>query len=131
MSVNKVILVGRIGQEIETFEFPNGSKTSFSLATSEKFTKKDGEKVEQTEWHNCYAWGKTGEVIEKYHKKGDQIYVEGKIKTRNYEAKDGSKRYVTEIEVLSFDFINSKPTANVQQNASNSMANMPDDESPF
>ncbi|MFU8844404.1 MAG: single-stranded DNA-binding protein [Bacteroidales bacterium] len=95
--VNKVILIGNLGRDPEIMTFENGvKKASFSLATSESYKNKEGQRVDQTEWHNIVLWRGLAEVAEKYLKKGEQIYLEGKIKTRSYE-QDGVKKYVTEI----------------------------------
>ena len=96
MSVNKIILLGRIGKDPETRTLPNGKITSFSIATSEKYTDKNGQKVENTEWHNVECWGKLADIAETYVKKGMEIYVEGKIKTDQWE-KDGVKQYRTKV----------------------------------
>ena len=97
-SLNKVQIIGNLGRDPEIKTIPSGQKVaSFSLACTEKYTK-DGQKVEKTEWVNCKAWGKLAEIIEKYVKKGNQIYVEGKLETQTFE-KDGVKRYKTEIVV--------------------------------
>lgn len=109
MSVNKVILIGRVGKDPDARHL-DGDKTvaSFSLATSEKYTNRAGEKVEQTEWHNVVIWGKLAEIAEKYVVKGMMLYIEGKIKTRSWE-KDGVKHYTTEIFADSFQMLSSKP----------------------
>jgi single-strand DNA-binding protein len=96
--VNKVILVGNLGKDPEVRSLEGGAKVaSFSLATNEIFKGKDGNKVEQTEWHNIVVWRGLAELAEKYLKKGSQIYLEGKIKTRSWDDKEGNKRYITEI----------------------------------
>jgi len=96
--VNKVILVGRLGKDPEVKHLESGAVVAnFSMATSEKWTdKSSGEVKETTEWHNVVIWKGLAEVVEKYVKKGDQIYIEGKLTTRSWE-KDGVKRYTTEI----------------------------------
>jgi len=95
--INKVILIGNLGRDPETMTFDNGvKKTTFSMATSESYKNKEGNRVEQTEWHNIVLWRGLAEVAEKYLQKGSQIYLEGKIKTRSYE-QEGIKKYVTEI----------------------------------
>ena len=98
MSVNKVILVGNLGRDAE-LKFTAGGQpvSSFSLATTEKYTSKDGEKKETTEWHRIVLWGKTAEVLQEYLVKGKQIYVEGKLSTREWQDKDGNKRKSTEV----------------------------------
>ena len=96
--VNKVILLGNLGKDPEVRVFDGGSKKAmFSLATSDSFVDKAGEKKENVEWHNIIFWGKMADVVEKYLKKGSQVYVEGKISSRSYDDKDGNKRYITEI----------------------------------
>lgn len=95
--VNKVILVGNLGKDPEIQNFENSKKASFSLATTETFRGKDGNDVQHTEWHNIVTWGGLSDVVEQYLKKGNQLYVEGRIRTRSYEGKDGVKRNITEI----------------------------------
>lgn len=98
--VNKVILIGTCGQDPDSRFLPNGNAvTSLSLATSEKWTdKQTGQPVEKTEWHRVVLWGKVAEVAATYLRKGSQVYIEGKLQTREWE-KDGVKRYTTEIVV--------------------------------
>lgn len=96
--VNKVILVGNLGKDPEVRYLEGGTAVAnFSLATSESYKDKSGKKIEQTEWHNIVLWRGLAEVAEKYLKKGMQIFVEGKIRTRSWEDKEGNKRYTTEI----------------------------------
>ena len=96
--VNKVILVGNLGKDPEVKYLDNGvAVANFSLATTEKYKNKEGEKVSQTEWHNIVLWRGLAEVAEKYLKKGASVYIEGKIKTRKWEDKEGNTRYNTEI----------------------------------
>jgi single-strand DNA-binding protein len=98
MSVNKVILVGNVGKDPEIRHLDSGvAVANFPLATSETYTAKNGEKVTTTEWHNIVLWRGLAEVAEKYVTKGRQLYIEGRIRTRNYDDKDGNKRYITEI----------------------------------
>ena len=96
---NKVTLIGRTGKDVETVNFENGILAKVSLATSDHYTNAKGEKVEETQWHNLVAFGKTAEIMQKYVEKGNEIAVEGKIVYRNYDDKDGQKRYITEIRV--------------------------------
>lgn len=97
---NKVTLIGRVGKEVEVHTFDNGNiKASVSLATSDYYTNQNGEKVEQTEWHNIVAFGKTAEIMQKYVEKGKEIAVEGKITYKSYDGQDGQKKYITEIKV--------------------------------
>lgn len=97
-SVNKVILIGHLGKDPEVRYTPQGQAVaSFSLATSEKWNDRGGQKQEKTEWHNIVAWGKTGEICGQYLRKGSPAYVEGKITTRLWDDRDGNKHYKTEI----------------------------------
>jgi len=97
---NSVHLIGNLGMDPEVKEVSNGSKLAkFSLATSENYKNKNGEKVEETQWHNLVIWGKLADVADKYLKKGNQIAVEGKLNNRQYDDKDGNRRYFTEIVV--------------------------------
>ena len=96
--INKAILVGKLGKDPEVRYLDNGvAVANFSLATTENYKNKDGERVSQTEWHNIVLWRGLAEVAEKYLKKGASVYIEGKIKTRKWEDKDGNPRYNTEI----------------------------------
>lgn len=98
MSVNKVILVGNVGRDPEIRHLDKGvAVANFSLATTENYTAKTGEKVSTTEWHNIVAWRQLAELSEKYIKKGSQLFIEGRIRTRAWDDKDGNKRYTTEI----------------------------------
>lgn len=97
-SVNKVILVGRLGQDPEVRYAPSGTAVAnFTIATNEVRRDRDGNNQEITDWHKIVAFGKTAEFLEQYIKKGDMVYVEGKLQTRSWEDKDGVKRYVTEV----------------------------------
>ena len=96
--VNKVILVGNLGQDpIVRYTKAGQAVASFSLATSEKWTGKDGNKEEKTEWHRVIAWGKLGEICGEYLNKGKQVYIEGRLQTREWEDKEGVKHHTTEI----------------------------------
>lgn len=95
---NRVQLIGHLGNNPEIMSFDSGKKkATFSMATNEVWYNTQGEKVEDTQWHNVVLWGKTAEIAEKYLKKGAEICIEGKITTRSYDGKDGEKRYITEI----------------------------------
>lgn len=97
---NKVQLIGNVGQGPTITNLESGKKVvRLSLATNENYKNSNGEKQTDTNWHNIVAWGKTAEIIEKYVTKGKEIAVEGKLKTRSYEDKDGVKRYVTEVVI--------------------------------
>jgi len=109
MSVNKVILVGRLGKDPETRYMTNGEAvTNATLATSENWKDKSGEKQEKTEWHNLVFYRRLAEIAGEYLKKGSQIYVEGKIQTRKWQTKEGQDRYTTEIIVNEMQMLGSK-----------------------
>ncbi|MFM2019038.1 MAG: hypothetical protein RL007_2694, partial [Bacteroidota bacterium] len=96
--VNKVILIGNLGKDPEVRYLEGGiAVANFPVATTETFRDKMGNKQEQTEWHQIVLWRKLAEVAEKYLRKGQQVYIEGKIRSRNWEDKEGNKRYTTEI----------------------------------
>src|SRR5512140_1454978 len=109
MSVNKVILVGRLGKDPETRYMTNGEAvTNVSLATSENFKDKSGEKQERTEWHNLVFYRRLAEIAGEYLKKGSMIYVEGKLQTRKWQTKEGQDRYTTEIVVNEMTMLGGK-----------------------
>ncbi|MBF0913768.1 single-stranded DNA-binding protein, partial [Candidatus Gracilibacteria bacterium] len=98
MDLNKVQLIGRVTQDIELKQTPNGQNvTSFSLATNRNYTDASGVRQDQTEFHSIVLWGKLAEIAGQYLTKGRQVYIEGRLQTRNWEAQDGTKRYKTEI----------------------------------
>jgi single-strand DNA-binding protein len=104
--VNKVILVGNLGKDPEVRFTPNGrALAKFPVATSERWTDQDGNKQERTEWHNVVVWGKQAETCGQYLAKGRQVFVEGSIRTRQYDDKDGNKRYITEIVARDVRFL--------------------------
>ena len=125
MSVNKVILIGRLGKDPETRYMTSGEAvTNATLATSENWKDKSGEKQEKTEWHNLVFYRRLAEIAGEYLKKGSQIYVEGKLQTRKWQDKEGKDRYTTEIVVNemtmlggkssgsgSFEVVENKPAA--------------------
>lgn len=97
--INKVILLGNLGRDPEIRSLENGAMVAkFPLATSETYKNRNGERVETTEWHNVVMWRGLAEIAEKYLRKGSRVYIEGKIRTRSYDDKDGNKKYITEIE---------------------------------
>jgi len=109
MSVNKAILVGRLGKDPETRFMTNGEAvTNVSLATSENYKDKSGEKQERTEWHNLVFYRRLAEIAGEYLKKGSQVYVEGRIQTRKWQDKEGKDRYTTEIIVNEMKMLGSK-----------------------
>lgn len=96
--VNKVILVGNLGKDPETRHIEGGiSVAKFPLATSEVYKNKDGQRITQTEWHNVVLWRQLAETAEKFLKKGSLVYIEGRLRSRSWEDKDGNKRYITEV----------------------------------
>jgi len=109
MSVNKAILIGRLGKDPETRYMTNGEAvTNVSLATSENYKDKNGEKQERTEWHNLVFYRRLAEIAGEYLKKGSMIYVEGRIQTRKWQDKEGRDRYTTEIVVNEMTMLGSK-----------------------
>ena len=100
MSLNKAMLIGNVGRdpEVRYLEGNNGAKVAtFTLATTERYRDRNGETRENTEWHNIVAWRNTADVVEKYVRKGTQVYIEGRIRTRSWDDQTGNKRYTTEI----------------------------------
>lgn len=108
MSVNKVILLGWLGNDPQLKETKTGSVVNFSLATSRKWTDKSGVKQEKTEWHRIVVWNKLAELCSQYLSKGRQCYLEGRNETREWEDKNGVKKYTTEVIVSVVDLIGSK-----------------------
>ena len=100
---NFVQLIGNLGQDVELREFDSGTKkATFSLATHDYYTDKNGEKVEKTEWHNIVAWGKPAEWMNESLKKGDHVLIQGQITYRKYEDQSGNTKYITEINTNEF-----------------------------
>lgn len=143
-TVNKVILIGHLGDEVKMHYFEGGNSIGrFPIATNETYTNKQtGEKVTTTEWHNIVVRNKLAEICEKYLSKGDKVYVEGRIKSRQWEGEDGVKRYSTEIHVVDMTFLTTKNDLNAapHQEASKISApnkpeqvdsNVEDDDLPF
>lgn len=125
MSVNKVILVGNVGTDPKVRYFDKGSAiATFRMATTERgYTLQNGTEVpERTEWHNVVFWGKNAEIVEKYVHKGDKMYVEGKLRTRNFDDANGIQRSVTEIAVDTFEMM---PRS--QQSTMGTSAPLPED----
>lgn len=109
-TVNKVILIGHLGDEVKVHYFEGGGAIGrFPIATNETYTNKQtGEKVTNTDWHNVVVRNKAAEICEKYLKKGDKVYVEGRLKNRQWQGEDGNMRYTTEVHVQDFTFLNTK-----------------------
>ena len=109
MSVNKAILVGNLGKDPEVrFTGTGKAVCKFPLATSTTWNDNDGQRQERTEWHNIIVWGKQGESCGKFLSKGRQVFVEGEIRSRSYDDKDGNKRYITEIIAQNVRFLGGK-----------------------
>lgn len=106
--VNKVIVVGRLGSDPESRTVSNGNTvTRLSVATSENWVDKDGQKQERTEWHRVVTWGKLAEICQRHLGKGRQVYVEGRLQTRSWEDQQGQKKYTTEIVASTVQFLDS------------------------
>ena len=116
-TLNKVMLIGHLGDEVKMHYFDGGGCIGrFPIATNESYTNKTtGEKVTNTDWHNIVVRNKAAEICEKYLSKGDKVYVEGRIKTRQWEGQDGNKRYSTEIHVNDMTFLTTKKELNTNE----------------
>ncbi len=127
MSINKAILIGNVGKDPEIRYFDNDSAVAnFTLATTERgYTTSNGQQIpERTEWHNIVAWRGLAKVVENYVKKGTQIYVEGKLRTRSWDDKDGNKRYTTEVYVDVLQLLGRKSdNTSVSQSGNSNMSN--------
>ncbi|MFD2586538.1 single-stranded DNA-binding protein [Croceitalea marina] len=134
-TLNKVMLIGHLGDEVKMHYFEGGGCIGrFPIATNETYTNKQtGEKVTNTDWHNVVVRNKAAEICEKYLSKGDKVYVEGRLKNRQWQGEDGNTRYTTEVHVQDFTFLTTKneggasaqqpsPNANVQPSTSNTPA---------
>lgn len=140
-TVNKVILIGHLGDEVKMHYFEGGNSIGrFPIATNETYTNRQtGEKVTNTDWHNIVVRNKLAEICEKYLTKGDKVYVEGKLRTRQYEV-DGQKRYTTEVYVDEMTMLSNKRESNNMQQpkpqqpnnqTGNTSSNTEDDDLPF
>ncbi|HMV26129.1 single-stranded DNA-binding protein [bacterium] len=108
-TLNKVIIIGRLGGDPELRYTPSGAPVAtFNVATNESYKDKEGKLIESTDWHRIVAWNKLAEICGQYLKKGSLVYVEGKIKTRSYDDKDGQKKYVTEIRADNMQMLGAK-----------------------
>ncbi|MFQ5753740.1 MAG: single-stranded DNA-binding protein [bacterium] len=141
-SVNKVILLGNLGQDPELRYTPSGAAvTTLSVATNEVWKDNDGNKQERTEWHRVVLWRKQAELAGEYLKKGSKIYIEGRLQTRSWEDKDGNKRYTTEIIGDTLTMLDSKaesgqatevqPPSDVQEPPPSESAATEEDDLPF
>ena len=139
-AVNKAILIGNLGSDPELRYTSNGTAVaSFNIATTERFKDKNGEQQERTEWHSIVCWGRMGELANEYLRKGRSVYIEGRIQTRNYEDKDGIKRYKTEIVAQQMQFLGGRGQEGSQSGRSDTSSTTPpepeipadDDDLPF
>ncbi len=125
MSVNKVILIGNVGKDPEIRHLDSGvAVANFTLATSESYNAKNGERVTNTEWHNIVMWRGLADVVEKYVKKGSRLFIEGKITSRQYE-KDGQTKYFTEIVANNMVMLDSKGSTQSNDNVVNTTETKP------
>jgi single-strand DNA-binding protein len=139
--LNKVILIGNLGKKPEMKHDGEMKRASFSLATTESYKSKTGERVDVTEWHNIVVWGTLAEIAEKYLDKGMPIYLEGKIKTRSWDDEHGVKKYITEIRGDNFIMLGGKRDSENQDSSISNTTNtdtsvsipatQPDDDLPF
>ena len=133
--VNKVILVGNLGKDPEVRYLDNGiAVANFTLATTENYKNKEGERVSQTEWHNVVLWSPLAEIAENYLKKGSQVYIEGKISNRSYEDKDGVKKYISEVVGRDIRLLGRAPESsnlNKEPSSSTSQETPVEDDLPF
>src|SRR3954462_2300746 len=117
-SVNKVILIGNLGRDPETRYMPDGGAiTNISIATTEQWKDKNGDKKEKTEWHRVPFFGKLAEIAGEYLKKGSQVYVEGRLQTRKWQDKDGADKYTTEIVANAMQMLGSRGDSGAQNRA--------------
>ena len=145
--INKAILIGNLGRDPELRYTQNGQAVvNFTLATSEAWTDKaSGQKQERTEWHRIVAWGRTGELCAQYLSKGRSVYIEGRIQTREWEDKEGQKRWTTEVNAQTVQFLGGPRSADTEDSSASASANAnananeatapsapsPDDDIPF
>jgi single-strand DNA-binding protein len=137
-SVNKVILIGNLGADPELRYTSGGTPVAeMRIATSRKYTTKDGGTQEDTQWHRIVVWGKTGENCKEYLSKGRQVYVEGRLQTRQWEDKEGNKRYTTEVVAEQVLFLGGKGGSSggfeepPPPNDRNAPSSLPEDDIPF
>jgi single-strand DNA-binding protein len=131
-TLNKVMLIGHTGDAVKMNYFEGGGCIGrFPLATNETYTNRTtGEKVSNTEWHNIVVRNKGAEICEKYLKKGDKVYIEGRIKTRKWQDDQGNDRYSTEIQCTDFTFLTPKAESNVSQDQVDTTVQTPQQEKP-
>lgn len=125
-SVNKVILIGNLGSDPEVRYFDNGGAVAkFSIATTESYTNKNGEKVDNTEWHRIELWEGLAKIAEKYLKKGSQVYIEGKLRTDKWQDQDGNEKFGVTIRANSLTMLGGTPAGNQNSESGNSTASAP------
>jgi len=143
--VNKVLLIGNLGQDPELRYTGSGDAVcNMRVATTDTYTNANGEEVQNTEWHNVVAWGRTGEICAEYLQKGSQAYFEGKLQTNEWEDRDGNTRYTTEVKIWTVEFLGGgdedapgappdkdPSTAGAGSNSEDGTEFVPDDELPF
>jgi single-strand DNA-binding protein len=138
-SINKVILIGNLGRDPELRYTQGGQAVAnFTLATNERFSTKDGDKQERTEWHRIVAWGRTGELCAQYLSKGRSVYLEGRLQTREWEDKEGQKRRTTEIVATTVQFLGGRgeggsggPSSSIGESGFDAGSPPPPDDVPF
>jgi single-strand DNA-binding protein len=129
--INKVILVGNLGKDPEVRHLEGGAVVAkFPLATSETYKTKDGQRVDQTEWHNIVMWRGLAESAEKYLRKGSLVYIEGKIRTRSWDDKEGNKRFATEIVADTMTMLSSRRSDEGQHHGTSEQKPASSEESP-
>jgi single-strand DNA-binding protein len=119
IGVNKVILIGNLGKDPEIVMFDNVKKASFPLATTEQYKNHDGVKVDETEWHNIVCWRGLADVADKFLKKSMQVYIEGKLKSRQWEDKEGNKRRTVEVVAENFKILTKNYSNSNMSNSQN------------
>ena len=130
--VNKVILIGNLGRDPEVRHLESGaSVANFPIATTESYKDKNGNRQDQTEWHNIVLWRGLAEIAEKYLKKGSQIYIEGKLRSRSWEDKEGNTRYITEVVGDSMTMLGGRSENNTSSQAQESKAEKVSQETPI
>ena len=136
--INKVILIGRLGRDPEVRYTPDGTAVAnFSIATSTEWTDKgSGDRKEKTEWHRIVAWRRLGEICGEYLAKGRQVYIEGRLQTRDWEDRDGNKRYTTEVVATDVQFLGTRESSGPRDSAGGPPSEPPfadsgDDDIPF
>ena len=120
--VNKVILIGNLGKDPDIIVFDGVKKATFPLATTETYKNKEGQKMEQTEWHNIVCWRGLADVAEKFLRKGMQVFIEGKLRNRQWEDKDGNKKHSVEIVAENFMILTKNYTPQTEQSLNNNIS---------